>query len=86
MLRDDQLPSDGIVLWGADTTGGAGYWNDGANFANEGVPAHRHWDGACAARIDGGTQAISQNTWDKMVKSPDKNRLWYSLSTADGHP
>ena len=71
-----QLRSDGILLWETDEQRGGGFWNDGANFPNEGITA-RHIDGATVGRIDGGAEWITLEQFDEYL-GDRPGRLWYN--------
>jgi prepilin-type N-terminal cleavage/methylation domain-containing protein len=68
--------SDGIMFWGTSEEGGAGFWNDGANYPSEGL-SDRHYGGAAVGRIDGGAGWITQQQYARLA-SENPGRLWYA--------
>ena len=83
-LRDDKhLPAArtteikvarAIIFWETDETQGGGFWNDGNNFANEGI-TRRHFSGATVAVIDGSTEWLSYSDYYALA-GQDPGRLW----------
>ncbi len=81
-FRLSQLPGNGIVLWETDEDSGGGFWNDGANFPNEGI-TRRHFDGATVGRVDGGTEWITFKEYDE-IEQERPGRLWFNPRSEDG--
>lgn len=59
------------------------YFNDGANFPDEGVSG-RHLAGGVQALFDASVSYVKTNIWYQDVASPYKNRLWCYPGTTNG--
>jgi prepilin-type N-terminal cleavage/methylation domain-containing protein len=81
-----------IVLWEPNELGPAGYWNDGANYPNEGI-SRRHNVGALAGALGGQAEFFKLPEWSVIsgdnitgVAAPaGRTRSWCNPFTANGH-
>jgi prepilin-type N-terminal cleavage/methylation domain-containing protein len=76
------MHSDDCAFWETDETDPF-YFNDGANFPEEGVSA-RHQQGAIHAAFDGAVSYVRLTDWYALVGDPNRNRLWCYPGTPDG--
>jgi prepilin-type N-terminal cleavage/methylation domain-containing protein len=76
------MHSDDCAFWETDETDPF-YFNDGANFPEEGVSA-RHSQGAIHAAFDGAVSYVRLTDWYALVGDPNRNRLWCYPGTPDG--
>lgn len=76
------MRSDDCAFWETDETDPF-YFNDGANYPDEGVSA-RHQQGAIHAAFDGAVSYVRLKDWYALVADPNRNRLWCYPGTADG--
>jgi prepilin-type N-terminal cleavage/methylation domain-containing protein len=74
-------PTD-CAFWETDETD-PGYFNDGANYPQEGVSG-RHLQGGIQAAFDGSVNYVRLDDWANDVANPDKNRLWCYPGSPDG--
>jgi prepilin-type N-terminal cleavage/methylation domain-containing protein len=74
-------PGD-VALWETDERH-PDYFNDGANFPEEGVSA-RHSNGAVKAAFDGSVGYVRLDAWYVQVNDPNKNSLWCYPGSTDG--
>jgi hypothetical protein len=73
---------DDCLFWETDETDPF-YFNDGANYPEEGVSG-RHQKGAIHAAFDSSITYIRLTDWYALAASPDRNRLWCYPGTANG--
>ena len=78
-----EMRPDAVFIWEPDETKTGGYWNDGANYPNEGL-SRRHLDGAPFGRIDGSTIKVTQDQYKQWGLEPNANALWCNPDTSDG--
>jgi prepilin-type N-terminal cleavage/methylation domain-containing protein len=71
-----------IIFWETDETH-PNYFNDGANYPNEGV-SHRHAQGGIYGAADGSVSFVKFVDWYAEVADPAKNRLWCYPGSANG--
>jgi len=76
------LKPDDVAFWETDETDPT-YFNDGANFPEEGVSA-RHQNGAINAAFGGSVGYIRLGAWYLQVYDTNKNSLWCYPGSADG--
>ncbi|MDR3460150.1 MAG: prepilin-type N-terminal cleavage/methylation domain-containing protein [Verrucomicrobiae bacterium] len=74
-------PAD-CAFWETDETHPE-FFNDGANWPDEGVSS-RHLQGGIQAAFDGSVSYIKLNLWYEDVAGTNKNRLWCYPGSADG--
>jgi prepilin-type N-terminal cleavage/methylation domain-containing protein len=74
-------PTD-CAFWETDETRPA-YFNDGANYPDEGVSG-RHREGGIQATFGGTVDYIKTNVWHMDVVDTNRNRLWCYPGTPDG--
>ena len=79
----DFQPSD-VIAWEQDERN-TFYFNDAANYPTEGVSI-RHKIGASTGTVGGQAEWMNKLAeWDPMATSPNKNALWCSPRSANGH-
>ena len=59
------------------------YFNDGANYPDEGVSG-RHREGGIQATFGGSVNYIKTNVWYMDVADTNRNRLWCYPGSLDG--
>ncbi len=80
--RLSSLRPDDVCFWETDEKEPS-YFNDGANFPEEGVSA-RHHDGAVHATFGGTVGFIRLSDWYSQVNDTNRNRLWCYPESSDG--
>jgi prepilin-type N-terminal cleavage/methylation domain-containing protein len=76
------LRSDDCAFWETDERD-PHYFNDGANFPEEGVSA-RHSQGAIQAAFDGSVSYIKLDVWYQLAADVNRNRLWCYPNSDNG--
>ena len=76
------LQPDDCAFWETDETEPF-YFNDGANFPEEGVSA-RHLQGAIQASFTGSVSYVRLDDWYQTEAQTTRNRLWCYPDSADG--
>ena len=77
------LRPDAIIFFEADEREGAGFWNDGSNYPDEGTTV-RHNRGSSVAVIDGHVEWLTAKAYaQKLEMGPGP--LWCAPDTANGH-
>jgi hypothetical protein len=77
-----QMQPEDVAFWETDEKQPK-YFNDGANYAKEGVSA-RHLNGAINAAFGGVVSYIRIDTWYIEVDETNKNNLWCYPGSANG--
>lgn len=80
--RASDMRADDIAFWETDETQPQ-YFNDGANFPQEGVSA-RHLNGAINAAFGGAVTYVRLSAWYVQVYDANKNSLWCYPNSTDG--
>jgi prepilin-type N-terminal cleavage/methylation domain-containing protein len=86
-LKLSHMPPDGVAFVETDERY---YWyfNDGANYPDQGVTA-RHNNGGIAATFSGAVEYWKFDTWHELADQdpadPKKNRLWCYPDSPNGH-
>ena len=77
-----RMRPDDVAFWETDEKDPS-YFNDGANFPEEGVSA-RHENGAINATFGGSVSYIRMGAWYLQVYETNKNSLWCYPDSPDG--
>jgi hypothetical protein len=77
-----RMNGDDVAFWETDEKDPT-YFNDGANFPEEGVSG-RHLNGAINAVFGGSVSYIRLGAWYVQVYDPNKNNLWCYPESPDG--
>jgi len=80
--RSSDMRAEDIAFWETDETQPQ-YFNDGANYPQEGVSA-RHLNGAINAAFDGSVTYVRLGAWYVQVYDTNKNSLWCYPGSPDG--
>ncbi|HXT10127.1 MAG TPA: type II secretion system protein [Candidatus Angelobacter sp.] len=80
--RSSEMRADDIAFWETDERQPQ-YFNDGANYPQEGVSA-RHLNGAINASFGGAVTYVRLGAWYVQVYDVNKNSLWCYPGSADG--
>lgn len=80
--RISDLRSEAVLYWELREEGGAGEWNDGANWPSETV-TQRHSGGGTYGRIDGGAAHAQRFEWVEMALV-GPGPLYFDPGRADG--
>jgi len=78
-----QMQSGDCAFWETDETEPF-YFNDGANYPQEGVSG-RHQQGGVQALFDGSVSYVKLDNWYDDVASHNRNRLWCFPNSPNGH-
>ncbi len=76
------MRADDCAFWETDETQ-PGYFNDGANYPEEGVSA-RHFQGAIQGTFGGAVSYVKLKDWYGDVNDTNRNRLWCYPGSPDG--
>jgi prepilin-type processing-associated H-X9-DG protein len=78
-----QFKPDDILLWEPDERYGDLFFNDGANYPDEGT-TERHGKGGNVSLFGGSVEHIKYKKYYETECQPTKNRLWCAPDTGDG--
>jgi len=81
-VKLQRMQADDCAFWETDERSPY-YFNDGANYPNEGVSA-RHFEGAIQGTFGGAVSYIKLKDWNNDVSNPGRNRLWCNPNSPDG--
>jgi hypothetical protein len=76
------MKPDDVAFWETDEKDPS-YFNDGANFPEEGVSG-RHENGAINATFGGSVSYVRLGAWYVQVYETNKNSLWCYPDSPDG--
>ena len=78
-----QFRPDDILLWEPDERYGVSFFNDGANYPDEGT-TDRHGKGGNVSLFWGSVEHIKYKKYYQIACQPAKNRLWCAPDSKDG--
>jgi hypothetical protein len=78
-----EFKSDDILLWEPDERYSGSFFNDGANYPDEGT-TERHGKGGNVSLFGGTVEHISFKKYYEIERQPAKNRLWCAPDSKNG--